>query len=410
MKRSPRNVKLYLVSTIFRAASTGAWSLLLNLYLDSLGLSVAFIGLTNTLFTAFSVVCSIPAGLIADRIGRKRAMVIGLTGIALSRLGVAVFSKGWLIAASSTLFGIVGPLFFTSVPPFLTENSRPRDRAMLFTVDASLMNLASFVATTGGGYLPRLLGAILGVGPESAPAYRGAMLAAAGGMAAGLVPVLALHGRQSPAFPRRAARLLPRTWPRFSDPRLMARILIPRLLNGFGAGLVFPFLNLFYKQQFGVSDAALGWILGVTSVTVALMQLVGGAIAERQGKIRATLVARAVATPMMLIMGFVPSLPLVAAANWVRSGLMRLGGPLYMAFVMEQLDESERATGSSLMAMTWDLGWSTAPYVSGLVQVQWGFGPLFVATTALYGLSVVCVYRFFGRRARIKPRLQRIGK
>jgi predicted MFS family arabinose efflux permease len=190
----------------------------------------------------------------------------------------------------------------------------------------------------------------------------------------------------------------------------MARILVPRLLNGFGAGLVFPFLNLFYKQRFGVSDAALGWIFGITSVTVALTQLVGGAIAERQGKIRATLVARAVATPMMLIMGFVPSLPLAAAANWVRSGLMRLGGPLYMAFVMEQLDESERATGSSLMAMTWDLGWSTAPYVSGLVQVQWGFGPLFVATTALYGLGVVCVYRFFGRRGRMKPLLQRIGK
>ena len=379
------------------------WTLLLNLYLDSLGFDVAFIGLTNTLFTAFSVVCSVPAGLIADRIGRKRAMVIGLAGIALSQLGVAVFSDGRLIAASSTLFGIVGPLFLTSVPPFLTENSAPRDRAMLFTVDASLMNLASFVTTTGGGYLPRLLAAILGVGPESAPAYRGAMLAAAGAMAAGLVPVLALQGGRNPAFPRRAAGFSPRMWPRFSNPQLMAKILIPRILNGFGAGLVFPFLNLFYKQQFGVSDAALGWILGVTSVVVALMQLVGGAIAERQGKIRSTLVARAVATPMMLIMGFAPSLPLAAAANWVRSGLMRLGGPLYMAFVMEQLDESERATGSSLMSMGWDLGWSTAPTVSGLVQVQWGFGPLFVATTALYGLGVVCVYRFFARPSADSP-------
>lgn len=82
---------------------------------------------------------------------------------------------------------------------------------------------------------------------------------------------------------------------------------------------------------------------------------------------------------------------------------MHLGCPLCMAFVIEQLHESKRATGSSLMSMGWDLGWSTAPTVSGLVQVQWGFGPLFVATTALYGLGVVCVYRFFGRPSADSP-------
>jgi len=405
------NTKRYLVSTAFRAASLGVWSLLLNLYLISMGFDVAFIGLTNALSSTASMICSLPAGLIADRIGRKRAMVIGLTGMVLSRLGTSLFAQGWLIVASSTLFGIVGPLFLTSVAPFLMENSTAKERALLFTVDAGLMNFAMFIATTAGGYLPRLFAALLSVGAESASAYQGAMLASAILLALGLVPVLRLKepvlpprvlAAVSPAkdtaqpAPPRKARLNWRVWQRFSNPRLLVKLLVPRVLVAFGAGLIFPFLNLFYKQRFGLSDVTLGWTFGITNVFAALMMLGSGVMAERWGNIRTMLIARFISTPMLLIIGFMPSLPIVIAAHWIRSGLMRLGEPLYLAFAMEQLDENERATGSGLLMMSWNIGWSAGPYVSGLVQVQSGFGPLFVSTVALYMLSLICIYRFFG--------------
>jgi predicted MFS family arabinose efflux permease len=201
-----------------------------------------------------------------------------------------------------------------------------------------------------------------------------------------------------------------RFWQRFSDPRLMAKLALPRIVVAFGAGLIFPFLNLFYKERFGVSDATLGWVFGITSVFAALMMFASGILAERWGTIRAMLVARTISTPMMLMIGFVPSFPIVVAAHWIRSGLMRLGEPLYTAFAMEQLDESERATGSGLMRMSWDVGWSVGPALSGVVQVHAGFSPLFVATTAFYGLSLLLVYRFFWRGKKIKVQsLERDG-
>ena len=55
---------------------------------------------------------------------------------------------------------------------------------------------------------------------------------------------------------------------------------------------------------------------------------------------------------------------------------------------------------ASLMSMSWDAGWSTAPLVSGLVQVRAGFTPLFVATTIVYTLALTAVYGFFVRPAR----------
>jgi predicted MFS family arabinose efflux permease len=176
----------------------------------------------------------------------------------------------------------------------------------------------------------------------------------------------------------------------------------PRVLLAFAAGLVFPFLNLFFKERFGISDATLGWVFGITELVAGMIMLGSDGVVQRLGKIRTMLVSRAISTPMLLIIGFVPSLPVVVIAHWIRSGLMRLGGPLYMAFAMENLDEGERATGSSLLGMSWDVGWSTGPAVSGLAQPYVGFGPLFVSMVVLYGTSLALTYRFFGRREQSK--------
>ncbi len=390
------NAKLFLICAIFRSIGMSIWWLLYNLYLISMGFDVGFIGLTKTLGLVVCIACSLPAGLIADHIGRKRALIIGLIGMVLFRFGTASLSIGGLILASSMLFGIFDALFIVSIPPFLMENSTAKERTALFTVNAGLMSLVSFIATIGSGYLPRLYSAVLSVGQESVPAYRAAMVTAVFAYALGLPPLLRVKEEKKPPSFSRASKFVWRIRPRLSNPKLMVKLLIPEALVGFGGGLLFPFLNLFYKQRFGVSDSTLGWIFGIMEIVVALMTMSAGAVVHRRGKMWSLLITRILATPLLLVMGFVPYLPVVVVAQWVRSGLFRLGEPLYLAFVMEQLDESERATGSSLLQMSWDTGGAIGPYISGIVQMRFGFDPLFVSTTMLYALSLMCLYRFFG--------------
>ena len=391
------NVKRYLVCTIVRSLTFGVFELFFNLYLLSLGFDATFIGLANTSLGIASMVFSLPAGLIADRIGRKRAMVIGFLGIILVQVGVSVSSQKWAIIGVFVLYGALAPLFFASVAPFLTENSTIEQRSTLFTLDAALMNLGWFVSMAVGGYLPGLIAPLLNTGPESALAYRSVILLSSGVMSLAIVPILLL---QSPAAHVRvqvhAARHVGR---RSSNLKFLLKLTLPRLIFAFGAGLIFPFLNVFFKQRFGVPDATLGWILGITSAVAVPTMLIGGPVADRLGKMRTMLYARALSTPLLLITGLVPSLPVAVAAHWLRSGFMRVGQPLYLSFAMDQLPERERATGASLMTMSWDAGWSTAPLVSGLVQVRSGFTPLFIATTALYVLALVAVYSFFVRPA-----------
>jgi MFS family permease len=389
-----QNARRYLWCTVFFAATTSLHSLIYNLYLIQIGFDAAFIGLTSAVLSATRLVFALPAGMAADRIGRKRSMLVGLAGMTVAQFGLALFTANWAILSSMAVSGIFGALFMTSVAPFLTEHSSPEQRSLLFTLDSSLMNLASFVASTAGGYLPLFFGIVLRVDGESAPAYRGVMIVSACTLALALLPVSTLteasrvSSRRRVPWTLRALRNLP-------NGRLMSRLVLPRVLMAFGAGLVFPFLNLYFKERFSVSDAALGWIFGITNVIAAAAMLWGGAVAERIGKVRTMLLARTLSVPGLLILGFVPSLPLVAVAHWIRSALMRLGDPLYMAFAMEQLSEDDRATGSSLLSTGWNVGWSGGPYVSGLLQPRVGWGPLFGGTVVFYVASLVFVYAFF---------------
>jgi MFS family permease len=393
-----RNVKLYLGGALVRSSAFSIFGLLFNLYLLSLGFNAAFIGLINTARSIASLVCSLPAGLIADRIGRKRAMLIGFSGVVLVHLSVSIFARGWAILVAYVLMGTLSPLFAASIAPFLTENSNPEERSTLFTLSAALTNLGGFLSTTAGGYLPGWFAPLLKTGPESTLAYRSVMLLSTGVLLLGMIPIL-LFKSTPVKVPSRVYRARP-AGRRFSNPRLLLKLALPRLLFSFGASLVFPFLNIFFKQRFAVSDATLGWILGLTGLMAVPTMLIGGPVADRLGRIKTMLCGRILSTPLVLAIGLVPSLPLAVGAHWLRSGFMRVGDPLFRAFAMDQLPEEERATGASLMTMSGDAGGAIAPLVSGLVQVRTGFTPLFWGTTIVYTLGLAAVWGFFMRPAK----------
>jgi MFS family permease len=64
---------------------------------------------------------------------------------------------------------------------------------------------------------------------------------------------------------------------------------------------------------------------------------------------------------------------------------------------MEQVAERERATVSGLMGMSWNIGWTIGPFVSGYMQAHpdIGFQPIFVITCTLYVVAAVLEKRFF---------------
>jgi len=82
---------------------------------------------------------------------------------------------------------------------------------------------------------------------------------------------------------------------------------------------------------------------------------------------------------------------------------MNMVAPLFDAFAMERTKEAEQGTINSLRVLAWSFGWAVGPYISGIVQQQYGFSPLFITTAVLYTLGIGLTWVFFGDKQGLIP-------
>ena len=62
---------------------------------------------------------------------------------------------------------------------------------------------------------------------------------------------------------------------------------------------------------------------------------------------------------------------------------------------MEHVEPKSRAMVASLTSMAWNFGWAFSPSVSGWLQVNYGFGPVYLSVIVIYSLSVFLYWKFF---------------
>ncbi|MEK7404085.1 MAG: MFS transporter [Acidobacteriota bacterium] len=132
------------------------------------------------LFAAFSVtyvLSAYPAGLLSDRLGRKRLLVAGLAWFAVVYLGLAlVRTPAWLWLLFPA-YGLYMGLTDGVMRAFVVDLVGPAHRATALGLQAMAVGLAAFPASATAGLLWQGLGA-------PAPFFYGAAMA---GLAAGLL-------------------------------------------------------------------------------------------------------------------------------------------------------------------------------------------------------------------------------
>ena len=390
------NARAYLLSTIIIGLSFSIYMLIFNLYIVSQGYSRNFLGELQSMPHLIALFGAVPAGVLVDHIGRKRAMLLATIGETVASLGIVLAPGPWWLRLSMITFGLSQSLWMVSSAPFMMENSTDEERNALFSANFGLQTLIGFFGTLVGGYLPTLFGGLMNVDVESAVAY-GATLGVMAALAAlALIPLLMIEEQ-----PRPAADRVRSVWPwhNISNPGLAIRIFLPNIVFSMGAAILIPYMNLFFKGTFPISDRTLGMLFAVSSVITGVATLASPILADRWGRVRALVLTQLVSIPFLLTIGFAPIFWVAAAAFWVRAALMNMGNPLYNAFAMEQVSARERATISGLMGMSWNIGWTIGPYVSGYMQSQpdIGFRPIFVITCTLYVVASVLERVFFQR-------------
>jgi MFS family permease len=176
---------------------------------------------------------------------------------------------------------------------------------------------------------------------------------------------------------------------------LLTKLILPTLIISIGAGFIMPFMNVFYRNDYNQSDAAIGTLFAWGSLAMGIGLMIAPPLADRMGKIQLVVLTQGLSIPFLFMMGFSPIFAMSAFAYFIRLTLMNMTMPVYQTFVMEHVEPSARATVASLVSMANSFGWAFSPMISGYFQVNYGFGPAFLSTITLYAISVVLTWRFF---------------
>ncbi len=399
------NARLYLINVILTGLSMGVYRLLLNFYILSLGYDETLLGLLITISGFSSLIFALPMGFVSDTIGRKKSLIIGGLLIGLSIFGMILFPSQWMFYAMSVMSGLGQSLWSITMAPFLMENSGEEERTYLFSFGAGLQMLSAFTGNWIGGYLPTLIGNMLGVSAVNSRAYAGSLLVVGTMFILGLVPLLMLRTWQVASDEKSA--FTPLTYAK-KHPKLLGKLIGPIVITSVGAGLVMPFMNVFFRVVYHQSDHVIGTIFAWGSLSMGLGMLLAPLLADRLGKMKVVVFSQALSVPFLILLGFSPWFWLSAGAYFVRNALMNMSNPVYQTFVMESVEPGARATVASLVSMSWNFGWALSPTVSGYLQVKYGFGPPFAGTVLLYSIAIILYWRFFlhGKDAGVHPAAQ----
>ncbi len=388
------NARMYLVFIIIFGAAMGVRRLIFNFFVLSLGYDEALLGTMITVHNLTALLAALPMGYLADRLGRKLSLVSSTILVALSVVIMVIYPKAWILIALNIVFGLGMSISSVTMGPFLMENSSESERTYLFSFGSGLQMAAGFVGNWIGGYLPGWMGTTFNVDAVSSTAYGNALLATSGIAVLGLIPLLMLRNPNLKFHERSSLATMSYLKDHLGQ---ISKLVLPMLITSVGAGLIMPFMNIFFRNVHKQPDPVIGTVFAWGSLAMGVGLIIAPVLADRFGKIQVVVMTQALSIPFLFILGFSPFFALSAGAYFIRLALMNLGGPVYQTFVMEQVEPQARATIASLTSMASSFGWAFSPSISGWIQVNYGFRPAFIGTMVLYAVSIYLYWHFFLR-------------
>jgi len=385
-----RPARAFLGATFLSFAGMGVNQVLFNLYLTEAGFHEAFVGRVLTVTGAGVVLAALPAGWLADRWGRRRTLVLGVVLEGTAFLTRALVVDPALLYPLSFTAGIGQSLYAIAAAPFLSEHSTPRERTHLFSAFFAIELVAGVAGSLLGGWLPRLFRVLhLAAAGGLFGSYRTTLVVGGAIEAASMLPLLVI-GR-APEMRHRRERGAAR------DPQshLIPKIGFTGFLIGAGAGLVIPFMNLYFKDRFHCSSAQIGSFFSVAALMTAFAMLIGPVLARRFGRLKTAMASQVLSLPFLVTLGAEQHLGIAVGAFWLRATLMQAATPLMMSFVMETMPPALRARSTSLMNMLWNAGWATSATLSGWIIERAGYAVPFYVTATLYASAASYFYLSF---------------
>ena len=383
LKKSSYSVKLALFAMFIISISQYAYMTIFNLYLSAGGLNTALIGGILFMSGIGASIFAFPSGILGDRIGRKKFLVISsiLSPIIILIQSITLNSK--ILAIFSLLYGIITLVLRISIDPFLAENTSSEERVHLFSLLFVITNLGAVLGSFFSGKMSLIFKATEFI------SLRFTLIVFAIFSFLSLFLMLPIREMK-----RKAGDVM--IYERSSTDFIIAsKLTIQNLFIGLGAGIIVPFLNLYFKDYFHLNSGSIGTIFSISAFFFLFFGLFGPRVSKKIGILKGAILYELLSIPFLVILGSKPPLVLAVLSFWFRGGLMNAGTPLLSTLQMNLISRGRRGTISGYLMIVDSLSRAFGTLIGGFLIDKYGFGLNFYLTAILYSMSIFYFYRAF---------------
>jgi MFS family permease len=392
-----RDITLLFVTRFARMFAYGLVSIILVLYLARVGLDERTIGLLLSLTLVGDLIISLWMTTRADRIGRRKMLVVGAMLMALAGI-VFVSTNFFPLLLIAAIVGVISPSG-NEVGPFLpieqaaiSEEVHGSRRTHLF----AWYNLIGSIATA--------LGALLAgwsvhfsthIGLSDLTAYRSVLLAYS---AIGLLLIVGF------TFVSRAVESMTTTTPGATlflglhrSRGIVFKMSALFALDAFAGGFVLQsFVAYWFTLRFDLDPGRLGTIFFFANLLSGFSGLVAARLADRFGLINTMVFTHIPSNILLILVPLMPTSGLAISVLLMRFSISQMDVPTRQSFVAAVVAPDERAAAGGVTNVFRSCGTMFAPVLAGLLfaSPKTLSVPFFVAGTLkiAYDLSFLAMF------------------
>jgi MFS family permease len=371
MPHTQRDTFLLFATRIMRLFAYGFLSVVIALYLAEVGLSEAQIGLLLTLTLAGDASVTLWITTTADRLGRRRMLVLGAILMLLAG-GMFLLTRDPILLTLAAIVGVISPSG-NEIGPFLSIEQAGLTQlvpAQRRTGVFAWYNLVgSFATATGaltGGWLAQ------GLQNNGLTALASYQVVLAGYALAGLALVLCFLNVSSAV---EVGAGLPGSVP--AEKRTLglhkSRGVVFKLsslfaLDAFAGGLIIQsMLAFWFHVRYGVDIGVIGSIFFGANILAGVSALLAVPLSKKIGLINTMVFTHIPSNILLMLVPLMPSLPLAIFVLLARFSISQMDVPTRQSYTMAVVAPDERSAASGVTSIARSVGAAVSPALTGLM-------------------------------------------
>ena len=363
-----RDGKLLLGARIVRTFSYGFLSVILAIYLKLVGFDDILVGIVLTATLVNSIFFNLLSSAYADKIGRRKILVIYAALMIVSSIIFFVTSNyvALVIAALVGTINVTGSevgAFLSLEQALLPQTIRDaKKRNSIFAI----YNAVGTFAMSAGVLLSGLPSILQNYGFDKIGAIKSLFLIYAACAVVVLVIYLMLSKNIEVKESAKSGLSLKNISPKSKG--IIMKMSSLFAVDSFGGGFVIQsIVSFWFYTRFGADLSSLSYIFAVAGVLTAISYMASTKIASKIGLVNTMVFTHIPSNVLLILLAFAPSLSIAVSLFFARMSLSQMDVPTRQSYIMGVVGENERIPAAVFTNTSRNISQAISPSITGII-------------------------------------------